>query len=131
MEFGGIIPDSGNYEGEIDNIEISHERTRHPNEPLTEEEHAIWRSGLGKLMRIARIARPGAIYDAPADAQTFPEGELLDVLEQKGDILANGENEDFRKEKEKDFEHIPGLSEFIKGHPKDVNKVNLLKKIRK
>ena len=47
VEFGGIIPDSGNYEGEINHIEISHERTRQPNEPLTEDEKADLRSELG------------------------------------------------------------------------------------
>ena len=82
-EFEGIIPDSCNYGGEINHIEISHERTRHPNEPLTEDAHPIPRSELGKLMWIARIARPGAIYDASAATQAFSEGELYDVSEQK------------------------------------------------
>ena len=40
-EFGGIILDSANYEGEINHIGISHERTRHPDEALTEADHAI------------------------------------------------------------------------------------------
>ena len=59
----GIISYSDNYEGEINHIEIPHERTKKRNESLTEEQ-SILRSGLGELMRIARIARPGAIYDA-------------------------------------------------------------------
>ena len=42
-EFRGIIPDSDNYEDEIDHIEIPHERTRQPDEPLAEDEHAILR----------------------------------------------------------------------------------------
>ena len=37
-------------------------------------------------MRIARIARPCAIYGASADAQTPPEGELFDVSDHKEDI---------------------------------------------
>ena len=35
---------------------------------LTGNEQSICRSELGKLMRIARIARPGAIYDATSAA---------------------------------------------------------------
>ena len=46
----GIIPESDNYEGEINHIEIKHERTRHRNEALTAEEHAILRSESGQLM---------------------------------------------------------------------------------
>ena len=42
-ETGGISRDSNNYEGEINHIDISHERTRKPNEPLTEDDHAILR----------------------------------------------------------------------------------------
>ena len=73
-EFGGIALESGNYEGEINHIGISYERTRAPKEPLTEDEQTILRSDLGKLMRVARIARPGAIYDDSAAAETFPDG---------------------------------------------------------
>ena len=70
-----VILDSDNYEGEINHIEISHARTRQRNEALTEEDQTISRSELGKLMWVARIARPGAIYDAPAAAQTFSVGK--------------------------------------------------------
>ena len=41
--FEGISPDSNNYEGGINHIEIP-PRTRKPDESLTEEEHAILRS---------------------------------------------------------------------------------------
>ena len=51
-----------------------------PNEILTEAGKTILRSELGKLMRIARIARPGAIYDASAAAQTFPNEEMVGFL---------------------------------------------------
>ena len=70
-EFGGIALGSGNYEDKINHIGIPHERTRVPKEPLAEEDQTISRSELGKLMMIARIARPGAIYDDSAAAQTF------------------------------------------------------------
>ena len=89
-EFGGIIPDSDNYEDEINHIGISRERARQPNEPLTEDEHAALRSELWKLMRIARLARQAAIYDAPAAAQTFSDGELFDILERSGGIFEDG-----------------------------------------
>ena len=80
-EFEGIALDSNNYEGGINHIEISHRRTRAPNEPSTEDEHTISRSALGNLVRVARIERPGAIYDALAAAQTFSDGGHFDVLD--------------------------------------------------
>ena len=82
-EFGCAIPDSDNYEDEINHIEIPHGRTRRGNDALTGEEQTITRSGLGKLMRVARIARPGAICDASAAAQTFSSGKMIDILEEK------------------------------------------------
>ena len=75
---------SDKYDGEINHIEIPHARTRTPEEPLAEAGRANFRSELGKLMWIARIARPGVIYDALAAAQTFSDGEIIDFLE-KGD----------------------------------------------
>ena len=86
--------DSGNYEGG-NHIAIFHERTRPPKEPLAENEQTIFRSELGKLMRIARIARPCAIYDDSDAAQTFSDGELL---EQGVGILENEERK-FRQVK--------------------------------
>ena len=83
-EFVGISPDSDNCECEINHIEISHERTRQPNEPLAEDDQAAVRSELGKSMWIARIARPGAICDASAAAQTFSDGGLFDISERGG-----------------------------------------------
>ena len=53
-----------------------------PNELLAEAEQTILRSDMGKLMRIARIARPDAIYDASAAAQTFPTEEMVGFLEE-------------------------------------------------
>ena len=69
---------------------MTHERTRTPKEPLTEAEQAISWSELGKLMRDARIARPGAIYDASAAAQTFSDGEIFEFLEKGDGISENG-----------------------------------------
>ena len=69
-----VILDPWNYEAEIKQIAIPRERARHRNGALTEEE-AIFRSVSGKLMRVARTARPCAIYDDSAAAQTFHEGD--------------------------------------------------------
>ena len=69
-----VILDSDNYGGGINQIEIPHERARRRNGDVTEEGQTILRSALRKLMRIARIARTGAIDDASAAAQTFPDG---------------------------------------------------------
>ena len=71
----GIIREPGNYADKINHIEIPHERTRQPCETLTEASHAISRSELCKLMWIARITRPGAIYDASAAAHSFSGGK--------------------------------------------------------
>ena len=116
----------------VDHIEIPHERPRQRNDALMVEEQAIFRSGLGKLMRIARIARPGAIYDASAAAQTFSDGWRLEVLEHGGwAILENGENEVPTSEKKEDFERMSGFSKFMGDRQKGVNTSNLLKKNKK
>ena len=64
----GLILDSDNFVGKISRIEIPHERAKERNGALTEEDQASLRKVLGELMWIARIARPGAIYDASATA---------------------------------------------------------------
>ena len=50
-------------------------------------------------MWIARITRPGAIYEASAAAQTFSVGKALDISEEKEDFSENEEKEDFQKER--------------------------------
>ena len=69
-----IISDSRNYEGAVNYIGISHERTRGPKELKAEGEQAISRSELGRLIWIARIARQGSIYDDSAAAQKLLGG---------------------------------------------------------
>ena len=96
----GVISDSNKYEDEINHIGISHESTRAPKEPLMGADRSILRPELGKLMRIARIARPGAIYDESAAAQTFPDRELMDVSE-KVRKLWGMKKRKFRKVKRK------------------------------
>ena len=76
--FDGLVLDSDDYEDKINHTEMPHGRTRHRNGALTGEEKAISRSKLGKSMWVARIARPVAIYDASAAAQTSTEGEIIE-----------------------------------------------------
>ena len=77
-DFDGIVLDSNGYGDKINHIELSHARMMAIGEILTENEQTVSRSELWKLMRVARIARPGAFYDASASAQTFPTGEMVD-----------------------------------------------------
>ena len=109
----GIILDSDNYEGGINHVEIPHERAKRRNESLTEAGETILRSELWKLMRIARIARPGAIYDASAAAQTCTVSEMVDISEEKEEFAENEEKEDSPGEGKSDFGHMPGFSEFL------------------
>ena len=123
---GGVISGSGKYGDRVSHIEIAQARTRSPKETLTGEEQAIFRPELGKLIWIARIARPGAIYDASAAAQTFPDGELKDVFGEGGGILENGGSWSFRRRKKRRFRTQARFPQFVSGKQKDVNKVNLL-----
>ena len=102
-----------------------------PKEPLTEDEQTISRSELGKLMRIAWIARPCAIYDAFAAEKKVSGRGILEVLEQGGRILENEGKGDPPSEKKDDFEHMPGFAKFTGERQKDVNKANLMKKNKK
>ena len=89
------------------------------------------RSGLGKLMWLARIARPGAIYDAPAAARNF-----ANFKPENGDggISFEGnekENAYTDNPKPGDFEHIPGFKNFVEKKSENANKVNLFKQRKK
>ena len=95
-DFKGVILDSNNYEDEINRIEIPHRRSKQKDDFLTEEEQSVMRSELGKLMWLARIARPDAIYDASATAQNFAKwkpdvskGEISEDAIQEGPIKAD------------------------------------------
>ena len=50
---------------------IPHARSKEKDDFLNEREQSVMRSELVKLMRLARIDRPDAIYDASAAAQNF------------------------------------------------------------
>ena len=72
------------------------------------------RSELGKLMWLARIARPDAIYDASVAAQNFANW--------KPDVSKGGISDDEIQEEEEtikvdvpkpnDFEHVQGFKDF-------------------
>ena len=112
---------------EINHIEIPHERMLAPGGILTENEQTTLRSELGKLMWIARIARPGAIYDASASAQTFSAAEMMDFLEEEEEESTLSENEEkIALTEEEDFDHMPGFAEF-KSRRQAANKANILK----
>ena len=74
-------------------------------------------------MWIARIARPGAIYDASASSKTFPTGEVVDLLEES--TLSENE-EKISLTEEGDFDHMPGFAEF-KSRRQSANKANIFK----
>ena len=102
------------YGDKIKSIECSHARMRTPHEPLTEGELSILRMELGKLTWIARMARPGLIYDADAAAQEFPNGGI-NVGKREEETLK--EEEEIRKKEEggkEDFGHMPGCINFQK-----------------
>ena len=92
---------------------MPHERMITPNEILPVAGQTILRSEVVKLMRIARIARPDAIYDASAAAQTFSKDEMVEFLGEESVCSDDEEKENSQGgEEEEDFEHIPGFAEF-------------------
>ena len=110
-DFKGVILDSNNYEDKINHIEISQARSKQKDDFLTYEEQSAMRSEIGKLTWLARIARPGAIYDSPAATRNFANFKLagcdgVSFKENEG----RGTNAD--KHKPIDSEHIPGFKNF-------------------
>ena len=89
------------------------------------------RSELGKLMWLARIARPDAIYDASAASQNFANWKP-DVS--KGEISEDEIQEEHIKvdvSKPNDFEYMPGFKDFQLEDSKEANEVDLFKKPKK
>ena len=125
----GLISDPDIYEARINQIEIPHGRTKEINEALTEAKEAISRPELGKLIRIARIARQAAIYDASFAAQTFTEWKMVDLRSRERRVSKIEEGESEQKEIRRDSEHMLGFHDFWKKNQSSVNKVNILKKI--
>ena len=63
------------YAGGVKDIRILPESAKHVGDWITESERYVLRSELGKLMWVAGIARPGALYDDAADAPDFEDVE--------------------------------------------------------
>ena len=98
------------YEGAIRDISILPSSSRQKGEPLTEAEQFTLRPELGKLMRIARIARPGALYDDSVSAQTF---ETIDesIINPIG--VAEGGDVNIARVVDVDsYSRIPGFEDF-------------------
>ena len=78
-------------------IEIPHGRIKKRTDGLAEEEQSTLRSKLGELMRIARISRPGAIYDASGAARTFTARIIVDIRDGSEAISNTHEEENTTK----------------------------------
>ena len=92
------------------------------DDPLTVEEQCEVSLELSKLMRIARIAGPGDLYDASTPSQTF--GDVDRVI---GNPISFEEAADADLSKSTwglKFTHIEGFNEFLKNQSKDSNNVN-------
>ena len=76
-------------------------------------------------MRIARIARPVAIYDASAAARTFSTGELIEFSEEGNLFSENEEKESFSEQQ--DFDRMPGFV-YFKNKKQEENNANISKK---
>ena len=113
-DFNGLVLDSDDYEGKINHIETPHGRTRNRNGALSEADQSILRSALRKLMRIARIGRPEAIYDASAAARTFTDGRTIGGNEESGEI-SEIEEENLTRERQTIFGLMRGFTKFLQG----------------
>ena len=80
------------------------------------------------IMRVARIARTGSLYDASVVAQTFGDVDrsLENPIDFEGAIDANFTNATGHIKSG----HIPVSAEFLENMTKDVDGVNLLKENR-
>ena len=96
-DFEDIISDPDKYADKINQIGIPHGGANRGTDALTEAEQSILRSELWGLIRIARIARPGAIYDASAAEQTFTECEIADFQIEGAALAKAGEEENNTK----------------------------------
>ena len=84
----GAISDSNRYEDKISQVENPPLEVE-KRYSLTEDEQSVKGSGRGEFMRLARIAGPGATYDAPAAARNFANSKPKNRNEE----ILNEENE--------------------------------------
>ena len=111
----GIILDSNNFEGEINHIEIPHERKRQPDESLTEEDHSISRAELGKSMCVLRELRSRARFTTHRPPRELSQVENNRRFGREMGISENGKRNVFGK-KENDSVDIPGFHNLHRGN---------------
>ena len=102
-------------------------REMRTNEPLTESGQLALRSELAKLMRIASIARPGALYGASVSAQTSEAiGNPSDFEEISDANMASAASA-------VDYPHMSGCGGYgrkFKKRRREANRANLLKGVK-
>ena len=131
-ENGSISIDAQNYEDCIDIVHISPERHQDNNAILNTIEEAEFRSALGKIMRLVRLARPDLAFQSSKVAQKFDDET---ILEEDGEFENTRlSNEDVNTKvnptkfectrddssKVKEHSHMPGF----KPNLKEVKKIN-------
>ena len=95
-------------------------------EALTGDEQSILRSELWELMRISRIARPGAIYDASSANRTCDGGKIGDSRKWNcGRFRSRRKKRIAGGEIGSDSKHMPGYQKFLSKIKSNANKVNL------
>ena len=111
--FTGATLSSTDYEGGIQDISILPGRAQQMNEPLTESAQFKLRSELGKVIRIAIIARPGVTHDASASVQTFETmgGPIVNPIdfEELDDVNVA------RAASAANYPHMRGFEEYVVG----------------
>ena len=113
----GISTSTNDSEDKIKLIEISHGRTRTPHEPLKDKELSIFQTEIGKLTRIARMARPDLMYDIFDEARTFSKKDKIGEKSEK-QITKEEVEEKGTGGKTDDFSHIPGFLISKRQNPK-------------
>ena len=112
---GGVILEAGKYELKVNHIGISHERTRANKEPLAGADRTIFRSDLGKLMRMRELHDRTRFTTHRPPRKRLRTGWLMGVLEKGDEIMENGEKGVSECEKQEDFGHTPVLAKFMAG----------------
>ena len=81
-------------------------------------------------MRISRIARPGALYDASVSAQTFGCAAIAESVVNPIDSEDGGDENVAKVIEANSYSHMPGFEDPDRKFPKEANPVNLLQEIK-
>ena len=103
-------------------ISILPSRTGKMDEPLTESEQFTLRTELCELMRISRIARPGALRAASASARTF--ATIGESIINPIDFDEVPDVNTARVIGLESYSHMPGLWDFDRNFKKEAGRVN-------